>query len=266
MSSSFYVIQGTSADGREHVRAEPATAGPWGSDSQHGSPPAALLSRAVERLEGDGRLAGRITVELLGPVPVGPLSVAAAVSRPGRSVDLAEATLYDEQRDRAVARASVWRFPAGAHGPGGATEPLPHSPEDGEEQDAPDVWSTGYVQAMEWRWIKGGVAEPGPAVVWMRPRVRLVDGEDTTPLQALMACVDSASGVSSELDPSAWGFQNPELTVHLLREPVGEWFCVDAETTLGPGSVGLATSTVHDRAGLVARTSQALLTLPRAPR
>ncbi len=128
------------------------------------------------------------------------------------------------------------------------------------------MWSAGYVQAVDWRWVKGGVAETGPAVVWMRPRVPLVAGETTTPLQALMVCVDSASDVSSELDAASWGFQNPELTVHLLREPVGEWFCVDAETTLGPGSAGLATSAVYDRAGLVARTSQALLTLPRGPR
>lgn len=266
MSSSFYVIQGTSEDGREHVLAEPSTASPWGPDSQHGSPPAALLTRAVERLGDGNRLPGRVTVELLGPVPVGRLSVEAAVTRPGRSVDLCEATLYDEGRGRPVARASVWRFPTGVAGPRPETTPLPHSPEDGEEHEAPRVWSAGYVEAVDWRWVKGGVAEPGPAVVWMRPRVALVAGETPTPLQTLMACVDSASGVSAELDVASWGFQNPELTVHLLREPVGEWFCVDAETTLGPGSVGLATSAVYDRVGLVARTSQALLTLPRRPR
>jgi hypothetical protein len=51
--------------------------------------------------------------------------------------------------------------------------------------------------------------------------------------------------------------------VHLLREPVGEWFCLDAETTLGPGSVGLATSAMYDERGLVGRSAQALLTLRR---
>lgn len=266
MNDSFYVIQGTSSAGVERVSALPTTGSPWGPTSQHGSPPAALLARAVERLEGaEEQVVGRITVELLGPVPVGPLRVEAAIVRPGRNVDLCEATLHDEERGRPVARAAAWRFPAGVEGPRSASAPLPHGPGDGEEHAPPTAWSTGYLDAVEWRWIKGGVAEPGPAVVWMRPRVRLVAGEATTGLQALMSCVDSASGVSSELDPAVWGFQNTELTVHLLREPVGTWFCLDAETDLGAGSIGVATSAVYDEQGLVARTAQALLTLPRRP-
>ena len=264
MSSSFYVIQGTSEDGRERFASQPPTASPWGPDSQHGSPPTALLTRSVERLAVERqRVVGRVTAELLGPVPVGPLSVAARVTRPGRNVDLVEASLHDEASGREVARATAWCLPAGVAGPRPGSAPLPHGPEDGVEQAAPEVWSPGYVQAMEWRWIKGSITDPGPAVVWMRPTVTLVDGEQPTPLHQLMACVDSASGVSSELDPRSWGFQNPELTVHLLREPVGAWFCVDAETTLGSGSAGLATSSVYDEQGLVARTAQTLLTLPR---
>jgi len=255
----FYVPAG---EGR--FRSQPTTASPWGPASQHGSPPSALLARAIERLDGGaGRFVGRITVDLLGPVPVGRLSVEARVVRPGRKVELVEATLFDEESGRAVARASAWRFPANTVGPAVETIALPHGPGDGAEQAAPAFWSPGYVGAMDWRWVKGGVAEDGPAVVWMRPRHALVDGEETTPLQSLMTCVDSASGASSELDPAEWGFQNPELTVHLLRDPVGEWFCLDAETTLGPGSVGLATSTVYDERGLVGRSAQALLTLRR---
>lgn len=262
--SSFYAALDTADRGRETFETLPPAASPWGPASQHGSPPAALLARAVERLDpGAARVVGRITVELLGPVPVGTLSVEAEVVRPGRSVDLCEATLYDEERGRPVARAAAWRFPAGVEGPGRRPEPLPHRPADGREQDTPRSWSPGYVQAMEWRWVEGRVGAPGPAVVWMRPRGSLVEGEEPTPLQALMTCVDSASGVSGELDPARWGFQNPELTVHLLRPPVGTWFCLEAETTLGSGSVGLATSSVYDEQGLVARSAQALLTLPR---
>ena len=54
-----------------------------------------------------------------------------------------------------------------------------------------------------------------------------------SPVQRLMTCVDSASGVSAALDPGEWGFLNTELTVHVLRPPVGDWVCLDAETTLG---------------------------------
>ena len=81
-----------------------------------------------------------------------------------------------------------------------------------------------------------------------------------SPVQRLMTCVDSASGVSAALDPGEWSFLNTELTVHVLRPPVGEWVCLDAETTLGPRQrrasppPGCTTPS-----GLVARSAQALL-------
>ena len=264
MSTSFYVTQGTSDTGRETLLPEPTTAGPWSPDSQHGGPPAALLARAVESLDtGSPRSVGRLTMELLGPVPVGPLSVSASVVRPGRAVELCEATLYDEERGRPVARASAWRFPLTDDGPRQAATPLGHVPADGEHHDRPTSWFGGYLDAVDWRWVKGAVTEPGPGVVWMRPTVDLVAGETRSPLQRLMACVDSASGVSAELDPARWAFLNTELTVHVLRPPVGEWVCLDAQTTLSSGSVGMAVSEVYDEQGLVARSAQALLVARR---
>lgn len=264
MSTSFYVTQGTSDTGRETLLPEPTTAGPWSPDSQHGGPPAALLARAVESLDtGSPRSVGRLTMELLGPVPVGPLSVAASVVRPGRAVELCEATLYDEERGRPVARASAWRFPLTDDGPRQAATPLGHVPADGEHHDRPTSWFGGYLDAVDWRWVKGAVTEPGPGVVWMRPTVDLVAGESMSPLQRLMACVDSASGVSAELDPARWAFLNTELTVHVLRPPVGAWVCLDAQTTLSSGSVGMAVSEVYDEQGLVARSAQALLVARR---
>ena len=253
---SFYVPAG-----RGRFVPSPWTAGPWNSHSQHGGPPAALLARAVEALVPDDTplLVGRFTMELLGPVPLTALRVEASVVRPGRSVRMCEATLLDDERGRVCARATAWLFPETSDGPGDAGSPPAHRPCDGVGKEPPAGWSRGYLDAVEWRWVRGAVTEPGPGVVWMRPRVDLVDGETMSPVQRLMACVDSASGVSAALDPAQWGFVNTELTVHLLRRPVGEWVCLDAETTLGPGSLGTAVSRVYDEQGLVARSAQALL-------
>lgn len=264
-TGSFYMAKGTDSAGVGAFTSLPTTAGPWGPTSQHGGPPAALLTRAIERFAtGPDRVIGRFTMELYGPVPVGSLSVEASVVRPGRSVEMCEAILYDGTVDgRTVARATAWRFPAHTDGPGPTEEPLPHTFRDGEPHDRPKDWSSGYLDAVEWRWIKGAVNEPGPGVVWMRPAVCLVEGEQMTAMQRLMACVDSASGVSAELDVAEWGFLNTELTVHVLRPPVGEWVCLDAETTLGRGSVGVAASNVYDSHGLVARSAQALLIAKR---
>jgi acyl-coenzyme A thioesterase PaaI-like protein len=260
--TSFYV-----PDGPGRYLSQPSTAGPWGPDSQHGGPPAALLTRAVEELNREhDRVVGRLTMELLGPVPVGPLAVEASVVRPGRSVELCTATLHDVAAGRPCATATAWLFPAGDDGPGREHAPLPHTPDDGRPHERPRSWSGGYLDAVDWRWIRGAVEEPGPGVVWMRPSVDLVAGEPMSPVQRLMACVDSASGVSAALDPAAWGFLNTELTVHVLRPPVGDWVCLDAETTLAGGNVGLAGSSVYDERGLVARSAQALLVARRQPK
>jgi hypothetical protein len=251
----FYRLVDACGNGRETVESLPATAGPWSPEAQHGGPPAALLARAVEGI-GTG-VVGRFTMELLGPVPVGPLAVTASVLRAGRSVQLVGAELHDVARDRPVASARAWLFPA-ATGGLGTPSPLTHRPADGRHQERPSSWHGGYLDAVEWRWISGSVDGPGPGTVWMRSP-DLVEGEPISALQRLLVCADSASGASSALDVREWGFLNTELTVHVLRPPVGDWVCLDAETILGTGAVGLATSSLHDEAGLVARSAQALL-------
>lgn len=259
---AFYDATGPDPDGRETFDSRPDTAGPWTASAQHGGPPAALLTRAIEALpEAEGRVIGRITVELWGPVPVGPLATDAAVVRPGRSVALAKAQLYDVAADRPVATASAWLLPVHADGPG-ADVPPGHCAADGLTRPRPTTWNGGYLDAIDWRWIRGGLEEPGTGVAWMRTP-DLVAGESITPIQRVLTCVDSASGISAALDLARWAFLNTELTVHVLRPPVGEWVCVDAETTLGTGSVGVCTSSVYDEVGLVARSAQTLLVVRR---
>lgn len=259
-AASFYEPLGRSAGG-ELFASTGATPGPWHPGAQHGGPPAALLGRAIERIdEGAPRVVGRLTLDLLGPVPVAPVRVTTSVLRPGRTVSLRQAELSDES-GRVLARAQAWAFPSDSSGAGagGVGVPLGHGPGHGSTGDRPASWSGGYLDAVDWRWISGAVTSPGPAVVWMRPLVALVAGEEMSPLQRLLSCVDSASGVSAALDPAEWRFLNTELTVHVLRPMVGEWICLEAETAVGPGSVGLAASAVHDVEGLVARSAQALL-------
>jgi hypothetical protein len=116
---------------------------------------------------------------------------------------------------------------------------------------------------MEWRAVRGGMDVPGPAAVWARQRIPLVDGEEPSGLQRLVTAADSASGVSNFLDPRQWWFINSELTVHLRRQPDGEWVGMDAVTLVGRTGVGTATSILHDGDGPVATGAQALLVRAR---
>ena len=261
-TEAFFVEHGSADDGRRRYESTEHTNGPWSSGLQHGGPPSALLARALEQVPADDdRAVARVTVDLWGPVPVGPLTVTTRVERPGRSVELVSADLLVD--DRRVARASAWRFPVRSTTARTPPALVPPPPEQGREQGRPPSWYGGYLDAVEWRWVRGAVLEPGPATVWMRPRIDLVQGEPMSPLQRLLTCADSASGASAALDPSEWMFMNTELSVHVVREVAGEWVCVDAETTLAGTSAGLAAARLLDGEGFVGRSAQSLLVAPR---
>ena len=102
--------------------------------------------------------------------------------------------------------------------------------------------------------------------MWTRLAVEVVAGEPPTPLQRVLAVADSGNGVSAVLDWDRWLFINPELTVHVLRAPEGEWVCLDAETTVAAGGAAVARSTLLDAAGPVAFGTQSLLVAPRVGR
>lgn len=260
MDPAFYV-----PDGDRFVSTE-LTRGPWDPDAQHAGPPAALLGRALERFEGgEDFQVGRVTFEILRPVPIAALSIRAQLIRPGRSVQLLGGSLFAGEEE--VMRASAWRLarrplelPAGVPA---AVEPLP-GPEAASEEDffatGRDV---GYHTAMEYRFLTGRFLEPGPATVWMRMRQPLVAGEEPSPLQRVLAAADSGNGVSATLDWSRYLFINVDLSVHLHRLPEGEWVCLDAVTVAQPEGVGLADSALHDERGPLGRALQTLLVRER---
>ncbi|GAB3483362.1 thioesterase family protein [Amycolatopsis cihanbeyliensis] len=250
------------ARGQDRYRPTKHTAGPWDPNAQHFGPPSALLVRALEDLPTDReRQLARVTVEILGPAPLAELTVRARVERPGRSVELLAAELAAD--GRTVARATAWRITASdtAAVAAGAAEPIP-LPADSTAAWPPGFHG-GYIDAMEWRVVAGGLDRPGPATVWVRQRVALVEGERPTSLQRLFAMADSGSGVSNRLDPRQWLFINSELTVHLHRLPSGSWTGMEADTIIGPSGLGTASTRLYDASGQIGTGAQALLVRTR---
>ncbi|MGH2864431.1 MAG: thioesterase family protein, partial [Solirubrobacteraceae bacterium] len=138
-------------------------------------------------------------------------------------------------------------------------------PEDGvpvrfalDDPNEPSFAST----AMEMRWLDDPRA-PGPARVWMRLRHPLLPDEPLTPLARLAATSDFGNGVSATLPFERFLFINADLTIHLQRQPRGEWIGLDARTLLAVGGTGLAESVLHDEHGPVGRAFQALVVQPR---
>jgi hypothetical protein len=220
-----------------------------------------LLARAVE---ADGMLVGRITIEILRPVPLAPLAVSSRVLRPGRNVELVEAALSEPGGGREIARASAWRLRIEDGGPVAGDAPPPPGPEEGREHPFfPTGESVGYHTAMDYRFVTGAFVEPGPARVWLRMRQPLVAGEPTSPLARVLVAADSGNGVSAALDYRRHLFINTELTVHLIREPGGEWVHLDSVTRVGPHGAGLSETVLYDESGLLGRAAQTLLVRPR---
>lgn len=242
------------------------TRGPWDPDAQHAGPPSALLGREIERVDvADGFQVARVPFEILRPVPIGPVRVEAELVRPGCSVQMIEATLSGEEGELVKARA--WRIRTSEieiPDDVAATLAPPPGPETGGKPEFFETaQSVGYHTAMEWRSVRGGFREPGPATVWMRMGCRLVDGEEPTPLQRTLVAADVGNGISAVLDWRRYLFINVDLSVHLERMPEGEWVCVDAVTIPQTHGIGTAESVLSDERGRIGRAAQALLIAER---
>ena len=238
------------------------TRGPWDRNAQHGGAPAALIAGELER-HSEGKPFARIALHLLKPVPLVPLTLHTEVVRDGRRARRMRADL--KAGDEIVCFAYALQIQ-------GEPEPVPEVPLGGRITQGPEAGTdapnfTGYRMfagdGIEVSFVKGALTEPGPATAWFRLRVPVVDGEQTTQLQRAMAAADFGNGISSAVRWDDFTFVNPELTVFLLREPVGEWIGNEAVTAIDPGGIGLADATLHDSHGPFGRGLQSLYVAAR---
>ncbi|MCV7192990.1 thioesterase family protein [Mycolicibacterium brumae] len=234
----------------------------WGPPIQHGSPPLALATKVIqEQLAGSGQRIGRITLDILGAIPLTDLVVRTSVPRPGKRIAVLEAELSPvADPDRPVARATAWALQTADT----SGIPMDRYPalRQGNPQPMPAYWwdAPGYLSSVEFR----READDGRArVVWMRPRVGLVDDEPTTPLQRLAMVVDSANGIGAALDPAEYVFMNTDTVLHLHRLPVGDEFGIRAAGSIGPDGIGVTTAEVFDHDGYLGSCAQTLLVRPQ---
>jgi|ERR1035441_3884762 hypothetical protein len=265
MPESIFLPEGERFMPTEHAR------GPWDPQALHGGATAALMTAAFQRVEPGAELQiARLGFELLRPVPFAPLECSVRIVRAGRRVQ----ELAGELRagEDLICRASALRvqevpgeLPASATA---ATEQAMPGPDVGTAVrfalDDPTRASFA-ASAMEMRWLDDPWAM-GPGRVWMRLRHPLLPGEALTPLTRLAATADFGNGVSAALPFERFLFINADLTIHLQRQPRGEWIGLDARTLLHDGGTGLAESVIHDVHGVLGRAFQTLVVQPRRAR
>ncbi len=244
-------------------RATGLTRGPWNPEHQHAGPPIALVAGAIEREAAklELRHIARLTANLLRPVPIAEVSVAVQTEYAGRNVAHFAAQMHAEGKEVARFTAVAQREEATGVPDDLPGHPLPQAPLRPEES-APVHFpfsrkTTGYQDLIEAR-IARGIFFRGPCVVWFRLRFPIVAGEEPSAVQRVAVAADSGNGISSVLDFKRYVFVNSDLTVNLLRRPLGEWICMEAQTLVGPTGNGLAEARIFDAEGLAGRSTQSL--------
>ncbi|HEY2368760.1 MAG TPA: thioesterase family protein [Polyangiaceae bacterium] len=254
--SAFYVRK------REGVfEATASTVGPWDPKLQHGSPVVSLLAT---RLEKDEMRVAHVSLDFLGPVPVAEMEVTTSVDRPGKKIELRSAIASVDGKPRARVSAWLLRTSDGKNPSAHVDdEPPPPMPDKAVDSYFEAVPRFGYGDALEWRFAEGHFAEIGPATVWSRLRVAIVEGEPIPPIARALAMVDSANGISAELDVGKYLFVPVNLSVSLTREPIGEWVGMRAVTALSSDGVGTSRARLFDSRGTIGRAMQTLFVEPR---
>jgi Acyl-CoA thioesterase C-terminal domain/Acyl-CoA thioesterase N-terminal domain len=242
--------------GDDYVATE-LTQGPWNPEHQHGGPVCALLATVVETVPTLVPMrCGRLTVDLMRTVPVAPLRARAQVVREGKRVQLVEAALEHDGVD--VARASALRVRVGST-PDALTHPRrpdespPRAPEahTGSALELAGLPVPGFIRALDMDRVVGGLGTGAPAITWYRLRVPVVAGEETSPLARLAVFADFTSGSANFLPVTQWSSINADVSMNVLRDPVGEWIAVDAIAHAAGDGIGHSRASFYDTEGFV---------------
>lgn len=244
--------------------------GPWDPRAQHGGAPSALLAHLAEAAVSEpGWQLTRLTVELIKPVPVAPLTVRQEI-HPARSTTRTTIELYAD--DVLVARAHALLLRGQAitvqdDVPGWSPEQLLPPPSECSERLVIPGMPTGtsfYWSAMEILMAQGDSAAPGAGAAWFRLTVPLIEGRPASPAMRAAAVADFGNGLSWILPVEQYLFANADLSLHLHRPPQGEWIGLIAETHADKSGAGTTMSRMYDVHGPIGVAIQTLVMRERA--
>jgi hypothetical protein len=242
------------------VLTSPDAAGPWDPGMQHGSAPASLVVWAAEAIATPVPMhIARVTIDLMRPVPVAPLTLETEVLREGRKIQLCAIRL--RAGDAVVVGATVLKIKSQALALPPEVQDLPvelPGPDQSRVEPA-NFSSSPFVSGMSLRAARGSFGVPGPGAIWYRADRPLVEGSPVSQAMRAVVAADFCNGTSAVLDFRQWTFINADLTVSFARQPVGEWILLDAESWIGPDGAGLAMARLADERGYFGRAVQSLV-------
>lgn len=240
----------------------------WDRTTQQGPPVCGILGWATTGIPTLTPMQTvRLTIDLWRPVPRRPLRVGRSVRREGKRMQVVDVGLFDG--DVEVCHATALRVHVADPGwPGVEADPArppvgpPPVPEAvardtvvGNHMQDPTLGAgeepPGFLRSIDAVQVRGDTGVGEPVVLWARMRRPLVADEPTPPVALAAWAADFASGLAATLDARTWTYLNPDVNLHLLREPVGEWIAVDATAHVAGDGIGHSVAVLHDEVGVV---------------
>lgn len=230
--------------------------GPWSDGRLHGGAVAGLLAELVARVTSDDQMVASFRVDLFGPVPSEPLLAESVCVRNGDRLAIWDASLRSAGRTRARATA-ILSAPPDAGPDAVAALGLP-GPDCGTAPSRLVTESSPFFEGIEFAEVRGAIGRAGPTAVWTNVGHWWSDEGPPSALTRLVAAADTVYGYGSPVEGPEWFSMNLDLTVHLLREPRGEWLLLDAETDLSSSGLGVGHARIGDLEGRVGTVSQSV--------
>jgi hypothetical protein len=229
--------------------------GAWQPGEQHLAPASGLVLAEAERRLPSDKLVSRVCFDVLGVIHSGEFTIDVDVVRPGRSIELIEASM--RHGNLTSIRARIWRLAATdtTRVQGVEWTPLP-PPEAMRPLALSSVWGGDFIRSVETR--QEADARPGRGRSWIRTRYPLVAGENDPPVAGFVKLVDTANGLVVRERPGSVFFANVDLTVHFFRQPQAGWVGFDTRVNFGPTGLGETFSVLSDVRGPVGTAAQSL--------
>lgn len=236
------------------------TRGPWDINACHAGPPTGLVARAIEQLVPDKRLI-RLSVDLLRPIPFAGFTINASLVRNGRSTATSTAQLLDAEGKLIVSAYALHMveqdpvdYPTHSATFGNPLDATPGTFPIQTLHDLPAFNGAG----VQMRYPPGENNGPGQTTAWMKT-VPLLATEAASGFQRICPLADCGNAFGRNAEPSDVSFVNPDLTIVLHREPIGEWLGSRSVGYWQPNGNALADALLFDEHGVVGRALQTVL-------
>src|ERR1700759_3814965 len=170
------------------IEVGPNAAGPWDPRMQHGSAPAGLAVWAAEAIPTQVAMRfARVTVDLMRPVSLEPLTLETEVVREGRKIQLCAVRIraggvLTVSATVLKVKLQTEKVPPDVGGPD-VTLPGP----DESPEDPAQFSNSPFGMGMQLRAARGTFGVKGPGAIWYRGRRPFVEG--ATVSQAMRAAI-----------------------------------------------------------------------------